>query len=302
MLFNIALEVVIRRSGVEKSGSIFTKSIQLLAFADDIDIVARNIRAVKDAYLKLEKEANRMGLRVNEEKTKFLMVCPSERTKNLVGSYLQVGDKRFEVVTEFTYLGSLVDDQFNTSKEIQRRIVSASKAFYGIKHILRSKNILRNTKFELYKTLIRPVAIYGSESWNTTEEDENRLGVFERKVLRTIIGPVKISDERYRIRYNHELYQIFRDADIVATVKQRRLSWAGHVVRREEDRPVMQVFKGDFRDGKRSRGRPKNSWKEAVDRDSVEFGLTNWQKEAKDRARYKNFLNSVKARTRAERQ
>jgi hypothetical protein len=161
---------------------------------------------------------------------------------------------------------------------------------------------LRKAKFEIYKTLIRPVAIYGSESWNTTEEDENRLGVFERKVLRTIIGPLRVSEGQYRIRYNHELYQIFQDPGIVATVKHRRLSWAGHVVRREEDRPVQQTFKGEFRDGKRTRGRPKNSWKEAVDKDCAALGLANWQKEAKDRAKFKNFLNSVKVRSRTERQ
>jgi hypothetical protein len=302
MLFNIALEGVVRRAGVEKGGSIFTKSVQLLGFADDIDIIGRSVRAVKDAYIKLEKEANRIGLRVNEDKTKFLMVSPSARTRDLVGTSLEVGDKRFEVVKEFVYLGSLVNDDFNTSVEIKRRVTCATKAFYGIKHILRSKKISRNTKFELYKTLIRPVAIYGSESWNTTEDDEERLGVFERKVLRTIIGPMRVSDDQYRIRYNHELYQIFQDQDIVATVKIRRLAWAGHVIRREEDRPVLATFKGEFRDGKRSRGRPKNSWKDAVERDSTAFGLKNWQKEAKNRVKFKSFLDSAKARTRAARQ
>jgi Reverse transcriptase (RNA-dependent DNA polymerase) len=49
-LFNIALEGVIRISKVETSGTIFNKSVQLLGFADDIDIVARNLRALKDSY------------------------------------------------------------------------------------------------------------------------------------------------------------------------------------------------------------------------------------------------------------
>ena len=41
----------------------------------------------------------------------------------------------------------------------------------------------------LYKTVIRPVVMYGSESWNMTSNDEFAIGVFERKVLRTILGP-----------------------------------------------------------------------------------------------------------------
>jgi hypothetical protein len=70
-------------------------------------------------------------------------------------------------------------------------------------------------------------------------------------------------------------------------------------VRHDENLPVYQAFNGEFRDGSRGRGRPKNSWKEAVDTDSAKYGLQNWQKEALIRPKFKNFLDSVKARTRA---
>jgi Reverse transcriptase (RNA-dependent DNA polymerase) len=149
MLFNIALEGIVRRSGVETSGTIFTKSTQMLGFADDIDIIGRNTRAVKDAYSKLEREANRIGLHVNEDKTNFLMVCPSQRTRDLVGSHLEIGDKRFEVVKEFKYLGALVNDQHDNSIEVKRKITSAQRAFYGIKHLLQSKNLSRKAKFAM---------------------------------------------------------------------------------------------------------------------------------------------------------
>jgi hypothetical protein len=71
-----ASEIGLRQGDV--ISAIFTKSMQMLGFADDIDIIGRNTRAVKDAYSKLEREANRIGLHVNEDKTKFLMVCPSQ--------------------------------------------------------------------------------------------------------------------------------------------------------------------------------------------------------------------------------
>jgi hypothetical protein len=68
---------------------------------------------------------------------------------------------------------------------------------------------------------------------------------------------------------------------------------AGHVVRRPGDAPVMKVFHSDFSDGKRSRGRPKNSWKEAVDRDSAALGIGNWQTVAKDRISYRRQLKEA---------
>jgi hypothetical protein len=98
---------------------------------------------------------------------------------------------------------------------------------------------------------------------------------------------------------NRELYQVYDEPDIISVVSHRRLSWAGHVVRRDETHPLQQTYRGDFRDGKRARGRPKVSWKDAVDKDSERFGERDWQKLAKDRVKYKNFLDSVKARTRA---
>jgi hypothetical protein len=299
-LFNIALEGVVRRSGTETSGSIFNKSVQLLAYADDIDIVARNMRSLTDAYSRIEKEANKIGLHVNESKTKLMMVSPSQRNRALLGTSLIIGDKNFEVVDSFTYLGVVVNERMDTSIEIKRRIVAALRASYGVSQILSSRNITRNTKFKIYKTLIRPVAIYGAESWSTTAADEERLGVFERKILRRIIGPKRVGEDRYQQRNNLELYQIFKEADIVTVVRHRRLSWAGHVVRREENLPVQRVFNSNFNDGKRSRGRPKTSWEDAVENDCAAFGLTNWRKAATDRGKFRNFLDAVKARARAE--
>ena len=51
---------------------IFYKSVQILAYADDIDIIARSRTALKEAFLLLERAAGEMGLRINEKRTKYL--------------------------------------------------------------------------------------------------------------------------------------------------------------------------------------------------------------------------------------
>jgi len=56
---------------------------------------------------------------------------------------------------------------------------------------------------------------------------------------------------------------------------------------------INKDFKSDFVDGKRSRGRLKNSWKEAVDKDSIALGIGNWQTVASDRARFKRRLREI---------
>jgi hypothetical protein len=42
----------------------------------------------------------------------------------------------------------------------------------------------------LYKVLVRPIAIYASETWDLTLADERALGLFGRKILRSIFGAV----------------------------------------------------------------------------------------------------------------
>lgn len=176
-----------------------------------------------------------------------------QRTKGIVGSHLVINGNRFEVVNEFVYLGSLVNTNFSTIIEVRRRILAGLRAYFSSKNLLSSKKLTRNTKIRIYKALIRPVVLYGSETWNTTKADEEALAVFERKVLRTIYGPTKEGDI-FRIRHNDELYQLFREADIIRILQLNRLRWAGHVLRRPEEAPVQATLKADFNDGKRSRG------------------------------------------------
>jgi sorting nexin-29 len=66
LLFNISLEKVIRDAEVETRGTIFNKSVQILAYADDI--IARSLAVVKETFISMEKAAKEMELTVSENK------------------------------------------------------------------------------------------------------------------------------------------------------------------------------------------------------------------------------------------
>ena len=68
---NIALETVIRDAAINIRSTIFYKSVQILAYADDIDIIGRTQSAMIEAFTTLEKAANGMNLIINQEKTKI---------------------------------------------------------------------------------------------------------------------------------------------------------------------------------------------------------------------------------------
>jgi hypothetical protein len=137
----------------------------------------------------LEGEAAKVGLKINEQKTKYMIAARNDRTIRDMGQCVAIGEKHFEIVKEFVYLGSLMTPTNDVSLEIQRRIQTASRCFFGLRKHLQSTHLSRQTKFTIHKTLIRPVLLYGSETWVLTKREENQLLVFERKVLRTICGP-----------------------------------------------------------------------------------------------------------------
>jgi sorting nexin-29 len=61
LLFNSALEKVIRDSGIQTTGTIFYKSVQILAYADDVDITGRSESDIKKPYTALKIAADIMG-------------------------------------------------------------------------------------------------------------------------------------------------------------------------------------------------------------------------------------------------
>jgi sorting nexin-29 len=160
LLFNIALEKVIRYAGTQRGGTIYYKLIRLLRYADDIGIFARTPMILKEVFLSLEKAAKRIGLLVNEQKTKYKVSGHS----HLKGRYIIVAVYKFERVEKFSYLGSLKSHDNDVSQEVKQRIVVANKCYYGLARQLKSRFLSRHNKIKIYKTLIRPVLAYGSET------------------------------------------------------------------------------------------------------------------------------------------
>jgi hypothetical protein len=141
---------------------------------------------------------------MNEQKTKCMIAAGNNRTIRDVGQSVAIGDKHFEVVKEFLYLGFLMTPTNNVSLELQRRIQTGNRCFFGLSKHLHSSHLWRQTKFTINKTLIRPVLLYGSETWVLTKKKDNQLFVFERKILRTICSP-NIKNGVYSRRYNHSI-------------------------------------------------------------------------------------------------
>ena len=293
LLFNIALEKVVREAGIQTRGTIFYKSVQILAFADDVDIIARSERDLIKSFRALRDAAGTMGLKINENKTKYMIV--NSKDPNKIVKHIVIDGTKFETVQSFVYLGSLVNSNNDISEEISRRIQNANRCYFGLQAQFKSRLLSHKTKCRLYKTLIKPVLTYASETWPLGEKDKLRLAAFERKILRRIYGPKK-DGEVWRIRYNQELYQLYKTPDIIQTIKIARLRWLGHVKRMNEGEMPRRIMEHGIVE-RRKVGRPKLRWMDCVMSDIEKLGVKNWWMVARDRDRWRRLLKEAEARS-----
>jgi hypothetical protein len=102
---------------------------------------------------------------------------------------------------------------------------------------------LKNLKIRIYKTIILPVVLYGCETLSPTLSKEHRLGVFENRVLRSILGPKE--DEvtgEWRKLHNEELHDLYSSPSIIRIIKARRTRWVGHMARMGEKRNACRLL------------------------------------------------------------
>ena len=197
-LFNLVLEFAIRGIAINPGGNMYNKLYQHLAFADDICMIARRPSSLTDAFDEFLSITKNIGLQINESKTKFMK---SGGKGGKLGENILLMEYKFERTETFKYLGSIVTKDNNIKTEIQARLMAGNRSYYALENILKSKSVSRKIKLNIYKTMIRPIVMYGSETWPITKAEEQLIDVWERKVLRRIFGPV-YDGNTWRIRTN----------------------------------------------------------------------------------------------------
>ncbi|KAE9531258.1 hypothetical protein AGLY_010464 [Aphis glycines] len=180
-LFNLGLEKVIRESYEERIMEVIGEET-VLAYADDIVLLGNTREEVTRSVSKLIKASKIMGLCINEEKIKLMILS----RRNLDQSNLKVGSMNFEKVDNFKYLGVNINSSNNMQREIKEKISNGNRCYFSINKLLRSKLLSRKSKTTLYTSNFRPIVTYGCETWSTTKDDNRKLVLWERKILKNI--------------------------------------------------------------------------------------------------------------------
>ncbi|KAL4103343.1 hypothetical protein QTP88_018720 [Uroleucon formosanum] len=260
-LFNLGLEKVIREAYEDRRMEVIGEET-ILAYADDIVLLGNTREEISHSLSKLIEVSKNMGLCINEEKTKLMILS----RRNVDQSNLKVGSMNFEKVDNFKYLGVNINNSNNMHKEIKERISNGNRCYFSINKLLRSKLLSRKSKTTLYTSYLRPVVTYGCETWSTTKDNNKKLAISERKILSNIYGPVYNDNLGiYEKRHNEELYNLYEKPNILTYIRCKRLEWLGHVWRADGDLLKNVLIRKINK--KRPLGRPRTRWKDTAEKD-----------------------------------
>ena len=181
---------------------------------------------------------------------------------------IKIAEGELEVVTNFTYMGGNISVENSVQKDISVRINKARNGYCRLRNIWKSNVYSLKTKVRLFNSSFISVLLYGCQSWRVNKNDMQKLDVFQAKCLQRIcyiFWPNKISNEDLNRRTN--------SLPISCQIQKHRMRWLAHVLRMSPDH-IPKVALRWTPTGKRSKDRPKTTWRRYNRAELSNMGLT----------------------------
>nr|VZH93430.1 unnamed protein product [Spirometra erinaceieuropaei] len=263
ILFNYAIDWILGRAQHEGDGVEFAPGHRLtdLDYADDIVLLASSFGDLQSMVSRVNEVAKSVALSINAEKTKVFSNCIPDQEK----APLEIDGCQLQEVDSLKYLGARLLPNGQNKDDIFSRIDAASWVFPSLqKSLWIRRDLTIATKIRVYRASVRSVLLYGCECWALRVEDERKLGVFDHHCLRTILR-VKftdfVSNETVRARCDNI-------ASITQAIRERRLRWFGHVLRRPpQELSVTALDPALLPYWRRRRGGQFKTWLDTVRQD-----------------------------------
>ena len=160
-LFNLHAEYIMRNAGLEEAQAgikIAGRNINYLRYADDTTFMAESEEELKSLLMKVRKESEKVGLKLNIQKTKIMASSPITLWK--------IDGETVETMSGFILGGSKITVDSDCSHEIKRRLLLGRKVMTNLVSILKSRDITLPTKVCLVKATVFAVVMCGCKSWN----------------------------------------------------------------------------------------------------------------------------------------
>ena len=156
-----------RNAGLDEAQAgikIARRNINNLRYADDTTLMAESEEELKSLLMKVKEENEKVGLKLNIQKTKTMASGP-------ITSWEIDG----KTVLNFIFLGSKITADGDCSHEIKRRLLLGGKVMTNLDSIFKRRDITLPTKVCLVKAMVFPVVMYGCESWTVKKAEAKEL-------------------------------------------------------------------------------------------------------------------------------
>ena len=165
-LFNLYAEYIMRNAGLEKAQAgikIAERSISNLRHAVDTTLMAESEEELKSLLMKVKEESEKIGLKLNIQKTKILASGPITSG--------EIDGETLETVSDFIFLSSKITADGDCIHEIKRHLLLGRKVMTNLDSIFKSRDITLPTKVCLVKAIVFPLVTYGCESWTVKKAE-----------------------------------------------------------------------------------------------------------------------------------
>ena len=172
-----------RNAGLKETQAgikIARRNINNLRYAYDTTLMAESEEELKSLLMKVKEESEKVGLKLNIQKTKIMASGPN--------TSWEIDEGTVETVSDFIFGGSKITADGDCSHEIKRRLLLGRKVMTNLDSIFKSKDITLPTKVRLVKAMVFPVVMYECENWTMKKAEHQKIGAFElwcwRRLLR----------------------------------------------------------------------------------------------------------------------
>ncbi|KAL5172393.1 hypothetical protein HKD37_16G045160 [Glycine soja] len=182
---------------------------------------------------------NWLGFRLSRSKSEY-MECKFNKRRRVSNLEVKIGDHIIPQVTQFKYLGSVIQDDGEIEGDVNHRIQAGWMKWRKALGVLCDAKVPIKLKGKFYRTAVRPAILYGTECWAVKSQHENKVCVAEMRMLRWMCG--KTRQDKIR---NEAIRERVGVAPIVEKMVENRLRISlelEHIVldgEEEEDEPVF---------------------------------------------------------------